>query len=46
MAQGRTCLFTSTPTARGVMFQMMPVLPWYHLCGMPACTALLILMST
>ncbi len=27
----RTCLFTSTPTARLVTFHTMPVLPWYTL---------------
>ena len=27
----RTCLFTSTPTARLVIFHTMPVLPWYTL---------------
>lgn len=25
----RTCLLTSTPTARGVTFHTMPVRPWY-----------------
>lgn len=31
----RTRLLTSTPMALLVTFQTMPVLPWYHLKGMP-----------
>ena len=42
----RTCLLSSTPTARGVTFHTMPVRPWYARYGIPFCCAGFTLMST